>query len=350
MSLKVDIRKKTGDFTLNVKLECENAVLGLLGASGCGKSMTLRCIAGLEKPDEGIIQLGERIFFDSEKGINISPQKRKIGYLFQELALFPHMTVEENIRCVTDKSDWQKTDELLERFCINDKRHMYPNQLSGGQKQRAALVRMLATEPQLILLDEPFSAMDTYLKWKLENELLELFTDIGKPVIYVSHDRNEIYRLTDKLVVMDNGKSVEAGNVRDVFNAPMTLAAAKLTGCKNFSALKKLDETTYMAEDWGVKLKVLEVPDRNYKYAGYRAHYFEPVDCMSEVNVIECDIIRVIEDTFSVIVTFVNKGCQRNGDLSCLRCEFSKEVFEEFKSRKKMYLRINPQHLMLLES
>ena len=142
MALYVDIEKKCGDFLLKVKFTAEKEVLGLLGASGCGKSMTLKCIAGIEKPDRGVIRLDDKVFFDSEKRIHLPVQKRRVGYLFQDYALFPNMTVLQNILC--GAGDRKKASEYVKRFFLEGKEQLYPAQLSGGQKQRTAMARMLA--------------------------------------------------------------------------------------------------------------------------------------------------------------------------------------------------------------
>ena len=175
MSLYVDIEKRLGAFRLQSKFEVADETLALLGASGCGKSMTLKCIAGIVPPDRGRIVLNGRVLFDSEKKIDLTPQQRRVGYLFQQYALFPNMTVEQNILCgIRAGSRSEKRSlaaEKLRMFRLEGLEKKYPAQLSGGQQQRVALARILCSEPQAILLDEPFSALDSYLKWNLELEL-----------------------------------------------------------------------------------------------------------------------------------------------------------------------------------
>lgn len=169
MNLIIDIQKKLRDHPLKVKFEIDTTTLGILGASGCGKSMLLKCIAGIETPDSGRIQLGDHVLFDKEKGIDVPPQKRKVGLLFQQYALFPHLTVYKNLSSVT--TDVQLIQKLVHMFQLENVENSYPRQLSGGQKQRVALARMLASKPELLLLDEPFSALDTSLKEELQLEL-----------------------------------------------------------------------------------------------------------------------------------------------------------------------------------
>jgi len=167
MSLKVNIKKRLGNFNLDVAFETERGVFAILGASGCGKSMTLKCIAGIETPDEGRIELNGRILYDSAKKINLTPQKRRVGYMFQDYALFPNMTVEQNIKAGMGKHpEEEKVRSYINRFRLEGMEKHYPAQLSGGQKQRVAMARMIASEPDILLLDEPFSALDSYLKWR----------------------------------------------------------------------------------------------------------------------------------------------------------------------------------------
>lgn len=221
MSLYVDIEKNCGDFCLKVKLEAEKEVLGLLGASGCGKSMTLKCIAGIEKPDRGIIRLDDKVFFDAKRHINLPVQKRRVGYLFQDYALFPNMTVLQNILCGAGEKE--KALEYVRRFYLEGLENLYPMQLSGGQKQRTAMARMLSGEPEILMLDEPFSALDNYLKTQLERELLGQIKEFGKTVLFVSHDRNEAYRMTNRIAVMETGSIVEVQSRKDLFEHPETL-------------------------------------------------------------------------------------------------------------------------------
>ena len=192
MSLYVDIEKRLGAFRLKSKFEVADETLALLGASGCGKSMTLKCIAGIVTPDRGRIVLNGRVLFDSEKKIDLTPQQRRVGYLFQQYALFPNMTVEQNILCgIRAGSRSEKRSlaaEKLRMFRLEGLEKKYPAQLSGGQQQRVALARILCSEPQAILLDEPFSALDSYLKWNLELELSDLLAGFHGPILWVSHE------------------------------------------------------------------------------------------------------------------------------------------------------------------
>ena len=200
MSLIVDIRKDLGSFRLDVKFEAESGVTCLLGASGCGKSMTLKCIAGIEKPDEGHIELDGRVLYDSEKKIDLPPQQRRVGYLFQNYALFPNMTVRQNILCglcrEKDRSEKERhLREMVNMLQLEGLENHKPHQLSGGQQQRVALARILVSDPRLLLLDEPFSALDGHLRDALKIELRDLLVQFGGTVLMVTHDRTEAYNM-----------------------------------------------------------------------------------------------------------------------------------------------------------
>ena len=207
MSALVKFRKKFGAFSLSVDFEAEDEVLALLGGSGCGKSMTLKCIAGIVTPDEGKIVVDGVTFFDSERGVNLKPQQRRCGLLFQNYALFPNMTAKQNImtvlrrgsgRCENSEARYR---EIAEKFFITGLEEHYPSQLSGGQQQRVALARIMASDPAIIMLDEPLSALDSYLRWQLELNLQRTLAEFPGTTLYVSHNRDEVYR--DILATVD---------------------------------------------------------------------------------------------------------------------------------------------------
>ena len=188
--LQVRIKKKLGNFLLDVDFSMDGGIFAILGASGCGKSMTLKCIAGIERPDEGRIVLNDRVLFDSAKQINLPPQKRKVGYMFQDYALFPTMNVVQNIQAgMWRKPDPKKVREYITGFQLGGLEHHMPDQLSGGQKQRAAIARATVTKPSIILADEPTGALDS----ETGRRVLEIFSEINKQgttVIIVTHDPN----------------------------------------------------------------------------------------------------------------------------------------------------------------
>ena len=280
MAVTVEIRRKLDNFLLDINFHSNARRIGILGASGCGKSMTLKSIAGIELPDEGHIEVEGRTFFDKEKKINLKPQIRNVGYLFQNYALFPTMTVEKNIAAGL-KGSRQERDarvrEMVGKFRLQGLEKRLPGQLSGGQQQRVALARIMAYEPEMILLDEPFSALDMYLKDQLQRELAEMLADYEGTVIMVSHNRDEVYRFSEELLIIDQGKIAASGETKAIFRNPVSREAARLTGCKNFSKAHRIDGHTVVAEDWGVTLTTeREIPEYT-EYVGYRAHDFIPI-------------------------------------------------------------------------
>lgn len=227
MKLTVDIKKDFGSFALSSSFETEDLLTGFLGSSGSGKSMTLKCIAGIVTPDEGYITLDDRVLFDSRKRINIRPQDRKVGYLFQNYALFPSMTVKKNIYCglVKEKDREEKKrkyDEAIALLNLEGLENRLPSQLSGGQAQRVALARIIVSEPDLLLLDEPFSALDAFLRRNLQTELLEVLENLGKQAILVTHSAREVRRMTTALFVMKGGEIIRRGTTEDVFQDPQS--------------------------------------------------------------------------------------------------------------------------------
>lgn len=290
MVLYAEIRKQLKEFSLNLSFSAGGGCLGILGSSGCGKSLTLKAIAGIIRPDQGRIVLkregetgSETVFFDSQSHICVSPQKRRVGYLFQDYALFPNMTIEENIlsglnggrmRRAGDKEK-RRIQEMIERFCLLGLEGRYPGQLSGGQQQRAALARIFAYQPEILLMDEPFSAMDSFLKEGLRLELLSILQEFEGVSILVTHDRDEVFQLCPNLLLMDQGRILTAGKTRDIFRNPRFVRAARLTGCKNISRIERLGLHRVRALDWkGIELVTEEAVEEEITFIGIRAHDF----------------------------------------------------------------------------
>jgi len=350
MSLLVDIRKEFKGFRLDVSFETNGENLGLLGASGSGKSLTLKCIAGVETPDEGKIILNGRILFDSEKKVCLKPQERNVGFLFQNYALFPHMTVEENISLglkLSKREKKEKVSELLDLFHLKGLGKKYPNQLSGGQQQRVALARCMAYSPEILLLDEPFSALDSHLKELVQNEVMELLKFYKGQVVMVTHSRDEAYRFCKNLVILDEGKSVLFGQTREVFNNPRLVTVARITGCKNISRCKIVSKNIVYAEDWGIYIETKKEIPQNTNYLGIKAHNFIITDDKKEKNTIECEIKRRTEELFEYTIMFKTKDS--SFDNSTMVFKVKKDVWDKRKDKKRLFLRIPEEHLMFLE-
>lgn len=278
--IDLEIRKRLAEYELQVSLHSESRRIGILGRSGCGKSMTLKAIAGIVTPDAGHIVLDGRALCDTDKRLNLRPQSRQIGYLFQNYALFPRMSVRENVMAGirgTRGERRARAQELLERCRLQELAERYPAELSGGQQQRVALARLLAAGPQAILLDEPFSALDADRRDQLQRQLAETLRDFPGLMILVSHDRDEIYRFCDTLLVMERGRGIRFGSTREVFADPQVKMAARLTGCKNFTDLVRIDAHHARLTDWGMDLVTEREIPQGTTCLGYRAHEFIPV-------------------------------------------------------------------------
>lgn len=236
--LYVDFQKSLGDFSLNIQWEVKEGVSALFGPSGSGKSLTLKTIAGLLTPDTGHIRLGDIVFFDAEKKLSLPPQKRGVGYVFQNYALFPHLTVYQNIafglKNLKKKERQEKVYELLRKMRLLGLENKKPHSLSGGQQQRVALARALAPGPKLLLLDEPFSALDSIVRSKLQGELLDLLAENPIPTILVTHSLDEAYSLSQHIAVMEAGEIIQYGEKEQILNQPQSKKVARLTQTKNF--------------------------------------------------------------------------------------------------------------------
>ncbi len=338
--LKVNIQKKLKEFDLDVEFELDKGCLGILGPSGCGKSMTLKSIAGIVNPDNGIVSLTtdeETVYYDSSKKINLKPQKRKVGYLFQNYALFPNMTVEENVAIGLSKEDKNKVSEIIKRFHLEGLEKRYPRQLSGGQQQRVALARILAYGPDVILLDEPFSAMDTFLKEQLRLELVNSLKDFDGFSILVTHNRDEAFQFCDELIILDQGKVIAKGETHEVFENPKKVQVARLTGCKNISKVEIIDDYHIKSLDWGLVLEVSERIPPNISHIGIRAHDFSPAN-KDDINSFDTVDSTKIEMPFEWEITLANG----------LWWKRDKQIHEhEFEIPK--YLKVDPKNIILLE-
>lgn len=321
MSIEVNIKKRLGSFVLDVAFAAGNEVLALLGASGCGKSMTLRCIAGIERPDEGRIVVDGRVLFDSARRIDLSPQERQVGLLFQNYALFPTMSVEQNIAAGLRKKDAALVREYIRRFRLEGLEGQLPGQLSGGQQQRAALARMLITQPSLIMLDEPFSALDAHLRWELEQEVMAVTQSFGGTTLLVSHNRDEVYRIAASIAVYGHGTIDRMGEKWALFQDPETATAARLTGCKNI-APAAWSEGMVTIPEWGLSLRAPD-PGRPVDCAGIRAHFLRGAAEPGE-NVFRYEVVSAIEDTFSLILMIRPADCPQARPI---RWELSKQDY-----------------------
>ncbi|MBI2460663.1 MAG: ATP-binding cassette domain-containing protein [Candidatus Rokubacteria bacterium] len=235
--VSLEIEKRLPGFTLEVSWEADDPVVALFGPSGAGKTLTLHCLAGLIRPDRGRIEVGDRVFFDSAAGLHLSPQARRLGYVFQGYALFPYLTVEANVafglQGLPRPERARRAREVLERLGLGGLARRYPRELSGGQQQRVALGRALALDPDLLLLDEPLSALDAPLRRQLREELGRTLREWGKATVLVTHDLAEAYQLADRVVVYEAGRVLQAAPKSELLWQPTSERVARLTGVRN---------------------------------------------------------------------------------------------------------------------
>ena len=231
--IDVEKRMHTADGPMNLKVQTSvqsGELVALFGQSGAGKTTLLRILAGLINPDQGIVKFGNSIWFDSEKQINVVPQLRNISLMFQDFALFPNMTVEQNIQFAQPEKNEASVIELLGIFGLAELRSSKPGSLSGGQKQRVALARALARKPQLLLLDEPLSALDAEIRNMLQNEIAKAHQLLGVTTLMVSHDLNEVFRLATQVICLEDGIVTRTGTPEDVFLDNSISGKVKITG------------------------------------------------------------------------------------------------------------------------
>lgn len=338
MELIVDIKKKLSDFMLNISFESKDSILGVLGESGSGKSMTLRCISGLETPDEGKIILNGRTLFDSSKNINVPIRDRNIGFLFQNYALFPHMTIEENISYALYKKSIKDRDkvthEMLRIMQIENLKKRYPHEISGGQQQRAALARALAVSPEALLLDEPFSALDSHLKSIMLKQLSESISKFNGATLFVTHNIEEAYQLCDDLIILSKGRKTALGNKKDIFNAPPSLTAAKLLGFKNITSVKVLSKGLVEALDWGCTIKLQNNTKDNITHIGIREHLIQLTD-VENYNNINCWPSFTSETPYSILIYLaLNEELIENNDFHLI-WEIPKEKWNKIKDTQR---------------
>lgn len=353
--LIVDIYKQLADFDLQVSFSADTQPLGLLGSSGAGKSMILRCLAGVETPSEGKIILNGRVLFDSQQKINVPSRDRKIGFLVQNYALFPHMTVEKNIafglpKGLSSTAIKQQVEAQLVALQLPGLGDRYPHQLSGGQQQRVALARALASQPEALLLDEPFSALDTYLRSQMEQEMIAKLADYGGVSLLVTHNMEEAYRICPNLLVLERGKAVQYGSKQEVFERPSTVTVAQITGCKNFSPAVVVAPQEVEAVDWGCRLRVIETIPDNLSYIGIRAHQVNFTNNADRENTFPCWLANCIETPHRMTLFLKLQSSAENVRDYHLQAEIFKEKWTKIKVQSfPWYVSLDSLRLILMQ-
>ncbi len=351
--LDVSIGAALGTFRLDLTLSARSGATAILGASGAGKSLALRCIAGLETPELGRISLNGRMLFDSSTRVCMPPAERRTGFLFQDYALFPHLTAVQNIafglqRLPPDErrtrvqhwADVVQISKLLDR---------YPHQLSGGQRQRVALARALAIEPDILLLDEPFSALDPHLRRRLEEDLRAILGRFGGITLMVTHDRDEAFRFCDRLLVLSGGRTVASGPKRELFRNPVTFEAARLTGCKNLSRADVLAPDRAATRDWDCVLGLDGPAPTGMTYAGIRAHDIElSAEALPVANAFPCWVMATVESPFEVTLYLRLHAPPDPGDCPHLEAEIPRDRWDELSASPQPWTAVLPAGRILL--
>lgn len=334
MPFHISVKKKLTGFKLDINLETKTDMIGILGASGSGKTMTLGCIAGLVKPDEGRIMVSGRTLFDSEKRVNLPPRKRKIGFVFQNYALFPHLTVYDNIAFGLDflpKREKQiKVNELIARFHLPGLESKYPSQISGGQQQRVALARAMAIEPEILLLDEPFSALDEHLRIQVVKEVVECLKDFKGYTLFVTHNMEEAYHMCKCLVVINSGKVEAFGSTKEIFNNPSTLETAKITGYKNISRAIRLSDNVVEIPNWNIKLKFSSKVQYSEGFVGIRSNHIRIANGICD-NIFPAWIADLNENPFRTTVYLKFESVPDDLHDFHVQWEVSKEIWEQIR-------------------
>lgn len=352
MALTVRIGKQYRNFTLDVDFSAGNGeILALLGASGSGKSTALQCVAGIRRPDWGRIELDGEVLFDSERHIDLPPRKRRVGYLFQQYALFPNMTVEQNIAASLGHLDRARrrarTAELVAMLRLEGTEKQLPRQLSGGQQQRTALARILASEPRVILLDEPLSALDSSLRWQLEQELRDVLERFGGPAVWVSHDLGEICRSCGRVCVLEGGKSDPAVGIRELIERPGTAGAARISGCRNVvRACPEPKPGLVRVPEWNVKLRTAGPWREGFSLLGVRAERVRPAEEGAE-NAFPCRVRRVMDDVSALAAALVPEGAAETAPPLWMELDRAEE--RVLTEGMRLWVSVSPEDILLLK-
>lgn len=358
--LTVNIQKRLLGFSLDVSFSAEGQPLGVLGASGAGKSLLLRCIAGIETPDSGQIVLNGRVLFDAEQRVNVPSCDRHIALLFQNYALFPHLTAAQNIGFGLPKglsaiAQRQKIAFHLAAVQLEGFAHRYPHELSGGQQQRVALARAFASQPEAILLDEPLSALDTHLRHQIESQLILNLATYEGVTLFVTHNLEEAYRVCENLMVLESGRAIASAPKRDIFENPKTVNIARLTGCKNFSHARATALQSIEATDWDCTLQVSSPIPKNLAQVGIRAHqlnFLETVLASKSIpstNVFPCWLSFTRETPHRMTLYLKLHSPSLNPNDYHLQAEVFKEKWVQLKDLPQPWsIELDPQRLMLM--
>jgi molybdate transport system permease protein len=351
--LEMSAEKALEHFNLKVELLAGKGAVGLLGASGAGKTMTLRMIAGIVTPDRGRIVLNHRVLFDRATGRNTPAAQRKIGVVFQDYALFPHMTVAANVgfglSALPREERQARIQSQLERMHITELADRYPREISGGQRQRVAIARCMAIEPDALLFDEPFAALDPHLRRQMEEQLRESLADYSGPVIFVTHDMEEAFRFCSELLVLDSGRVIASGPKHQLFEYPQTVVAARLTGCKNIVPARGIATNRIAVEAWSCELQTAApVPDA-LTHVGIRSHQIAFHPAAETENTFPCWLVSTSEAPHEMTLYLRLHAAPQAGDPPHLQADVPKELWRTLSAQPQPWqVQLHPSRLLLL--
>lgn len=351
--LLMDVEKHLAAFVLHVRLSTAQGALGLLGVSGAGKSMTLRMIAGIVAPDRGRILLQDRVLFDSVNRINLPAAERRIGVVFQDYALFPHMTVAENVGFglshLPRHERKQRVQQHLQRMHIADLAECYPGAISGGQRQRVAIARCMAIEPEALLFDEPFAALDPHLRRQMEEQLRETLAEYHGAVLFVTHDMEEAFRFCSDLLVLDGGQVIASGPRQQLFERPQTVAAARLTGCKNIAAIRRIAERRIAVDAWSCELQTEAEVAVGVTHVGMRSHQLHFHPPAESKNTFPCWLMAISEAPHEMTLYLCLHQSPQPGQVPHLQADVPKELWTTLSDAPQPWtVQLAPQRLLLL--
>ena len=352
--LEMSVRKALSNFTLQIDLSAGDQPVGLLGASGAGKSITLKMIAGVARPDAGRIELSGRILFDSTRGIYLPAQARRVGVVFQDYALFPHRTVAENVGFSLHRlpcaERQQRVQQLLASLHIAHLADRRPAQISGGERQRVAIARCLAMQPDALRFDEPFAALDPHLRRSTEEQLRETLRGYRGVVLFITHDMEEAFRFCPDLVVLSEGRKIASGPRQQLFSDPRSIVAAQLTGCKNIAAAQQIDETHARVDAWNCTLMAAHRATGSFHAIGYRSHYFHFQQLAEGENVFPCWLVDQSESPHEMTLYLRLNAAPEPGEIAHIQADVPKQLWRQLEAQPQPWqIQFDPESLLLLD-
>lgn len=352
-TLALDIERELDNFALQVAFCAGKGAVGLLGPSGSGKSMTLRIIAGISTPDRGRIVLNGRALFDSSAKLNLPAAGRKIGLVFQDYALFPHLTVAENVafglRALPEPERRARVARQLQKLHVSELAHRYPKEISGGQRQRVAIARCMAIEPDALLLDEPFAALDPHLRRQMEEQLRATLADYNGVVVFVTHDMEEAFRFCTHLLVLDGGRVIASGPKLELFERPRSVATAQLTGCKNIVPACRLGNGRLAVDAWNCELVAAGDVPSTLTHVGFRSHQLQFQQATDGVNTFPCWLVSSSEAPHEMTLYLRLHASPQMGEPPHLQADVPKDVWRALSLQPQPWrVTLDPARLLML--